>query len=212
MTFKMDIRLMILLGLGAAGPTASAAEPADTTTTTQLDDFVMRERRSHPTKDGRVTNTERIGQVELCRAARCNLGESFSTSPSVDVNYSDAATGAKQIKLLGLPGTYVQLLTENTRRHSAGRHRLMRCGMSPATWMKSIQVSKGVASVKNGYEAMTGQIDIEYLKPQDPQGVSLNAYFDSNLKLELNADGNWHITDKLNTEVLAHFENGWETT
>lgn len=210
MTFKMDIRLMILLGLGAAGPTASAAEPADTTTTTQLDDFVIVSDAATRRKMGGVTNTERIGQVELCRAACCNLGESFSTSPSVDVNYSDAATGAKQIKLLGLPGTYVQLLTENMPafRGAASPYALR---YVPGTWMKSIQVSKGVASVKNGYEAMTGQIDIEYLKPQDPQGVSLNAYFDSNLKLELNADGNWHITDKLNTEVLAHFENGWET-
>lgn len=201
---------MILLGLGAAGPTASAAEPADTTTTTQLDDFVIVSDAATRRKMGGVTNTERIGQVELCRAACCNLGESFSTSPSVDVNYSDAATGAKQIKLLGLPGTYVQLLTENMPafRGAASPYALR---YVPGTWMKSIQVSKGVASVKNGYEAMTGQIDIEYLKPQDPQGVSLNAYFDSNLKLELNADGNWHITDKLNTEVLAHFENGWET-
>ena len=210
MTFKMDIRLMILLGLGAAGPTASAAEPADTTTTTQLDDFVIVSDAATRRKMGGVTNTERIGQVELCRAACCTLGESFSPSPSVDVNYSDAATGAKQIKLLGLPGTYVQLLTENMPafRGAASPYALR---YVPGTWMKSIQVSKGVASVKNGYEAMTGQIDIEYLKPQDPQGVSLNAYFDSNLKLELNADGNWHITDKINTEVLAHFENGWET-
>ncbi len=159
---------MILLGLGAAGPTASAAEPADTTTTTQLDDFVIVSDAATRRKMGGVTNTERIGQVELCRAVRCNLGESFSTSPSVDVNYSDAATGAKQIKLLGLPGTYVQLLTENMLPAFRGAASPYALRYVPGnTWMKSIQVSKGVASVKNGYEAMTGQIDIEYLKPQD---------------------------------------------
>lgn len=58
-------------------------------------------------------NAELIGQDQLVRAACCNLGESFTTNPSVDVSYSDAATGAKQIKLLGLSGTYVQMLTEN---------------------------------------------------------------------------------------------------
>lgn len=60
-----------------------------------------------------VMNTDMISKDELFRAACCNLGESFVTNPSVDVNYSDAATGAKQIRLLGLSGTYVQLLTEN---------------------------------------------------------------------------------------------------
>ena len=54
-----------------------------------------------------------ISTAELSRAACCNLGESFTTNPSVDVSYSDAATGAKQIKLLGLSGTYVQMLAEN---------------------------------------------------------------------------------------------------
>ena len=56
-------------------------------------------------------NTMRINKAELFKAACCNLGESFTTNPSVDVNYSDAATGAKQIRLLGLSGTYVQMLT-----------------------------------------------------------------------------------------------------
>ena len=69
-------------------------------------------------KAGRVkmsglANTEMINANELLRAACCNLGESFTTNPSVDVNYADAATGAQQIKLLGLSGTYVQMLTEN---------------------------------------------------------------------------------------------------
>ena len=60
-----------------------------------------------------VMNEDMISSAELSRAACCNLGESFVTNPSVDVTYSDAATGAKQIKLLGLSGTYVQMMTEN---------------------------------------------------------------------------------------------------
>ena len=50
---------------------------------------------------------------ELCKAACCNLGESFTTNASVDVAYADAVTGAKQIQLLGLTGKYVQMMTEN---------------------------------------------------------------------------------------------------
>lgn len=94
-----------------------------------------------------VMNEEIITSDELCRAACCNLGESFVTNPSVDVSYSDAATGAKQIKLLGLSGTYVQMLTENipNYRGAASPYGL---GYVPGPWMHSIQVSKGISSVK----------------------------------------------------------------
>jgi len=110
----------------------------------------------------KVTNTEVIGKGELIRAACCNLGESFTTNPSVDVSYSDAATGARQIKLLGLSGTYVQMLTENMP-NLRGAGIPYSLGYVPGPWLQSIQVSKGASSVKNGYESITGQINIEYL-------------------------------------------------
>ena len=103
----------------------------------------------------RVDNVDIIGQGQLIRAACCNLGESFTANPSVDVSYSDATTGAKQIKLLGLSGTYVQMLTENVPnlRGAALPYSL---GYVPGPWMQSIQVSKGASSVKNGYESTSG--------------------------------------------------------
>lgn len=153
-----------------------------------------------------ITNTDLIGQAQLVRAACCNLGESFTTNPSVDVSYSDAATGARQIKLLGLSGTYVQMLTENVPnlRGAAIPYSL---GFVPGPWMQSIQVSKGAASVKNGYESITGQINIEFLKPQGTDGVRGNGYLDSKLRQELNLDGSIHLTDRLSTSLLLHFEN-----
>lgn len=104
----------------------------------------------------RTSNVEVIGLGQLARAACCNLGESFTTNPSVDVSYSDAATGARQIKLLGLSDTYVQLLTENVPNlRGAGIPYAL--GYVPGPWMQSIQVCKGAASVKNGYESVTGR-------------------------------------------------------
>lgn len=149
-----------------------------------------------------------ISKDELFKAACCNLGESFTTNPSVDVNYSDAATGAKQIKLLGLNGSYVQMLTENLPdfRGSAMPYSL---GYIPGTWMKSIQVSKGAASVKNGYEGLTGQINVEYLKPEDEQGASVNMYGNTDGKFEANAEGNVHLSKKWFTNILTHYENQW---
>lgn len=154
----------------------------------------------------RVDNTEIIGRNQLVRAACCNLGESFTSNPSVDVSYSDAATGATQIKLLGLSGTYVQMLTENIP-NLRGASIPYSLGFVPGDWMQSIQVSKGASSVKNGYESMTGQINIEFLKPQGIDGVRGNVYFNSKLALEANADASIHLNDKLSTSLLLHVED-----
>ena len=154
----------------------------------------------------RVDNTDIIGQGQLIRAACCNLGESFTANPSVDVSYSDAATGARQIKLLGLSGTYVQMLTENIP-NLRGASMPYSLGYVPGPWMQSIQVSKGASSVKNGYESTTGQINIEFLKPQGTDGIRANIYQDSELKTEVNLDGSTHLNDRLSTATLLHFEN-----
>ncbi len=151
------------------------------------------------------TNTEIISSTELFRAACCNLGESFTTNPSVDVSYNDAATGARQIKLLGLAGTYVQMLTENIPnfRGSALPYGL---GYVAGPWIQSIQVSKGASSVKNGYESISGQINIEMKKSQAQQEVAANAYTDINGKIELNANANQYLTKELSTAILVHGE------
>ena len=171
-----------------------------------LKNVIITSRRTGTRRAKGPANATIIGREELFKAACCNLGESFTTNPSVDVNYSDAATGAKQIKLLGLSGTYVQMLTENLPnfRGAAAPYSL---DYVPGPWMNSIQVSKGASSVRNGYESITGQIDIEYLKPDNDEGVTVNLYGGSLGRLEANADANVHIDDKLSTEVLAHYQN-----
>ena len=147
-----------------------------------------------------------VNKDELFKAACCNLGESFTTNPSVDVAYNDATTGARQIKLLGLSGTYVQMLTENLPnfRGAAIPYAL---GYVPGPWMKGIQVSKGSASVKNVYESITGQINVDYLQPEDEQKVEVNLFGDSKSRIEANADANVHLSDKWATEILLHHEN-----
>lgn len=151
-------------------------------------------------------NKELITSAGLRVAACCNLGESFVNSASVDVNYSDAATGAQQIRLLGLSGTYVQMLTENfpNFRTIAAPYAL---GYIPGPWMQSIQVSKGITSVKQGYEAMSGQINVEYKKPQqpDPDWVAVNAYGDSEGRVEGNVDATFKLPSGWGTTLLAHY-------
>ncbi len=198
----------ITTGLIALTALASyAAEPADSAEA--LNEVTVKSRRGLY-KLGGATNSELITASELKRAACCNLGESFTTNPSVDVNYNDAATGARQIRLLGLSGSYVQFLTENIPnfRGAASPYGL---GYVAGPWMQSIQVSKGASSVKNGYESITGQINVEMKKPQaDPQ-LSVNMYYDIMNKLEANVDGNWHFGPEWSAGLLTHFENGFSS-
>lgn len=178
---------------------------------TELDEVVIT--KSVPgkiTSKIQVIQTEKITTRELSRAACCNLSESFETNPSVDVSYSDAVTGAKQIQLLGLAGTYVQMLTENypNMRGTAGLY-----GMDyiPGPWMESIQVSKGAASVKNGYESLTGQINIEYKKPKTADPFSVNLFASDAGRYEGNIEGAIELNDKLSTGLLLHYSNEEES-
>lgn len=152
-------------------------------------------------------DVQTISSEELTRAACCNLSESFETSASVDVAYSDAATGAKHIRMLGLAGQYVQILTENSP-NIRGLANNFGLTYIPGPWIESIQISKGTSSVINGYEATTGQINIEYLKPDNTPSIALNAMVNSHLHTELNAMGGWKVAKGVHTGVLAHYENG----
>ena len=151
-------------------------------------------------------SVETLTGEALCMAACCNLSESFETSASVDVAYSDAATGAKQIRLLGLSGTYVQMLTENTP-NIRGLAQSFGMEYIPGPWMEAIQVSKGTSSVLNGYEAIAGQINVEYLKPQTQDPIALNAMISTETHAEVNASGGWDLNDKVSTGILFHAQN-----
>ncbi len=201
----MKMKLWLIPALAAAMP-AWAQEAVDSLYE-ELDEVVVTTPKGVRKLHG-ASNSEIISASELKRAACCNLGESFSTNPSVDVNYTDAATGARQIRLLGLSGQYVQMLTENIPnfRGAAAPYGL---GYIAGPWMQSIQVSKGASSVKNGYESITGQINVEMKKPQLDPSVSVNMYYDMMNKLEANVDGNMHFGEKWSAGVLTHFENGF---
>lgn len=147
--------------------------------------------------------SQSITGAELCKAACCNLSESFETNASVDVSYADAATGAKSIKLLGLTGKYIEMMTEKNPNFK-GLASVYGMVYVPGPWMESIQVSKGVGSVINGYESITGQINIEYQKPQNAPKLYLNAYANSMGMAEGNLISGVKISSKLSTSILVH--------
>jgi outer membrane receptor protein involved in Fe transport len=140
---------------------------------------------------------------ELQRAACCNLAESFETNASVDVSFSDAVSGARQIQLLGLSGIYSQVMTENIPllRGLATTYGL---NYIPGSWMESIQIAKGTSSVVQGYESITGQINVEYKKPESGDRFFLNLFGNSNARFEANADASHKFNERLSTSILVH--------
>ncbi len=142
-------------------------------------------------------------EKELFKAACCNLSESFETNASVDVSYSDGVTGSKQIQLLGLSGIYSQLNVENLPG-PRGIATLWGLNYIPGTWVESIQLSKGVGSVANGFESITGQINVELKKPETAEQLYANAYVNNMGKTDLNLNLAKKINDKWSTGLLLH--------
>ena len=155
-------------------------------------------------RDGIVKN-EMISFAGLCKMACCNLAESFENSASVTVGYSDAISGARQIKMLGLAGTYTQILDEN-RPIMRGLSAPYGLSYTPGMWLNSIQVSKGVASVTAGHEAITGQINLEHRKPTDDERLFVNLYLDDELRPEANISTAFPVSKnkKLSSVILLH--------
>ncbi|MBP1224375.1 TonB-dependent receptor plug domain-containing protein [Flavobacterium sp. 1355] len=150
-----------------------------------------------------TANTSVITSKELLKAACCNLAESFETNPSIDVNFSDALTGTKQIKMLGLTSPYL-MITEENIPSVRGASQAYGLSFTPGTWIESVQITKGAGSVINGYESISGQINTELLKPINDIPFFLNAYGSTDSRFELNTHFNKKISDKWATSLFLH--------
>ena len=148
-------------------------------------------------------NVLKISSEELLKAACCNLAESFETTPSIDVNFSDAISGRKQINMLGLASPNILISVENI---PSIRGALNAYGLTfiPGTWIESIQVAKGSGSVVNGYESVSGQINAELLKPMSDKKFFANAYYNSMERFELNTHYSTKLTEKIDYGLYLH--------
>ena len=144
------------------------------------------------------------------KLACCNLAESFENSASVTVGYSDATTGARQIRLLGLSGIYTQMLDEN-RPAMRGIIAPYALSFVPGPWLESIQVGKGSPSVVNGTESITGSINLEHAKPTDGKPLFLNASVMNDTKTDLNIVSSLDVADNLYTVLLGHVDGNFKT-
>lgn len=169
-----------------------------------LDDVVIEANRgSYTISKIDPHNAHTMHQQELRKAACCNLAESFETNPSIDASYTDAVTGTKQIQMLGLSGKYVQIMQDNIPL-IRGLSTVYGFEYVPGSWINSIQVSKGSGSVANGYESMTGQINIDWKKPGNAEKLHLNVYGNQSGRAEVNLNLNRAFGKKWESTLLLH--------
>ena len=174
------------------------------TSDSALKEITIRSKRDAVQKSLFATaNTFTVNNDELLKAACCNLAESFETNPSIDVSFSDALTGTRQIQMLGLKSPYLQIMQENIPS-IRGASQAFGLTFTPGTWVESIQITKGAGSVVNGFESISGQINAELVKPFSDDTFFLNAYSSLNGRLELNTHFNQIISEKWQAGVYIH--------
>ncbi len=170
----------------------------------ELDEVTLNSRKQATSKSYlQSANILTVSSDELLKAACCNLAESFETNPSIDVNFADAVTGTRQIKMLGLTSPYILITSENipTIRGASQAYGL---SFTPGTWVESLQITKGAGSVVNGFESIAGQINAELVKPTTDNKFYLNLYGSSSERLEANVHLNTKVSEKWSTGLYLH--------
>lgn len=205
--YKPEQKKLIISYLGFKTETIIINDPMKYITITLVEDAnqldgveVVQKRKSTEKLYHKTANVININSSELLKAACCNLSDSFETNTSVDVSVSDALTGTKQIKMLGLSSPYL-LMTQENIPSIRGASQVYGMTFVPGTWVEGIQIIKGAGSVINGYESIAGQINTELVKPPTDKPFFLNLYGSNEGRLELNTH--------LNGQVAEHWHSGF---
>ena len=160
-------------------------------------------RETHAISRLKTLHVEEINSGELRKAACCNLSESFETNASVDVNITDAVSGAKKIQMMGLDGVYTQIQLENIP-YLRGLESSFGLNSLPGTWIESIQITKGTGNVVNGYESMAGLVNLELKKPAEMEKFFANGYLNAFGRAEINLNAGQILSKRWSTGSFAH--------
>jgi outer membrane receptor for ferrienterochelin and colicins len=166
----------------------------------QIGEVVIRQDRNADEMQAMETMTAKTFKKSAC----CNLSESFETNASIDVSTSDAISGTKQIRFLGLDGNYAQIMMENV---PAVRGLAVRQGLyfTSGSWIKNIDIGKGAGSVLNGYESITGQINMTLAQPENSEKLLINGYYNAGNRFEFNLNTTQKISPKWETTLMSHY-------
>lgn len=207
--FLMMNRISLIFLAGLCSSSLSVLAQQDTTQQDTTQQVTLQEVTVSTARQGMLQNRSSLGQLEtinrmgLTKMACCTLSASFENTATTQTSYSDAVTGTRQIQMLGLSGIYTQTMAENipTLR---GLAYAFGWDYTPASWLDGISVSKGSGTVVNGYEGITGQINLDYRKPHEGQPIYIDLYTDTDLHNEANAVVKHKFSDKLYTGLFLH--------
>lgn len=207
-SYKPEYKKLVISFVGYKTDTISVNSPKQIThslkSTANLDEVTVTARQKASSRSFiQATNVLNVSSAELLKAACCNLAESFETNPSIDVNFADAISGTRQIKMLGLTSPYILITTENVPS-IRGASQAYGLSFIPGTWVESIQITKGAGSVVNGYESIAGQINAELQKPSMDDKLFVNAYGAGNGRFELNTHLNTKVSERWSTGLYLH--------
>ena len=173
----------------------------------ELDEVILLKRKNTIQKSYfKTMNIVSVSSDELLKAACCNVSESFETNPSIDVSFSNAITGVKEVKMLGLESPYL-LITEENIPMVRGGSQVFGLSFIPGSWVESMQVTKGVGSVVNGFESISGQVNIELNKPISDDPIFINLFRNNMGRNELNFHINRKVNKKLSTGLFIHADH-----
>ncbi len=206
--YKLEYKKLVISFVGHQTDTISVTGAKHIThslkSSAGLDEVTVTSRRKASARSFLESqNVINVSSAELLKAACCNLAESFETNPSIDVNFSDAISGTRQIKMLGLTSPYILITTENVPS-IRGASQAYGLSFIPGTWVESIQITKGAGSVVNGYESIAGQINAELHKPLTDDRLFVNAYGSGDGRLELNTHLNTKVSNRWSTGLYLH--------
>ncbi len=207
-SYKPEYKKLVISFVGYKTDTIVVNSPKQIThslkSTANLDEVTVTARQKATSRSFiQATNVLNVSSAELLKAACCNLAESFETNPSIDVNFADAISGTRQIKMLGLTSPYILITTENVPS-IRGASQAYGLSFIPGTWVESIQITKGAGSVTNGYESIAGQINAELQKPSADDKLFVNAYGAGNGRFELNTHLNTKVSERWSTGLYLH--------
>ena len=207
-SYKPEYKNLVISFVGYKTDTISVNSAKQIThslvSTANLDEVTVTARQKATSRSMiQATNVLHVSSAELLKAACCNLAESFETNPSIDVNFADAISGTRQIKMLGLTSPYILITTENVPS-IRGASQAYGLSFIPGTWVESIQITKGAGSVINGYESIAGQINAELQKPTMDDKLFVNLYGAGNGRFELNTHLNTKVSERWSTGLYLH--------
>ena len=156
--------------------------------TGDMDELVVRSQREGVfISDVKAVKTEQITQTELKKAACCDLAGCFETQTTVQPQTTNVVTNSKELRILGLSGVYNQVLIDGFPMIQGLSYTYGISGV-PGTLVDNIYVSKGANSVLQGFESISGQINVETKDPDKAERLLLNAYMNSFQERHFNAN------------------------